>query len=638
MLRNLLLKKTVSRKLYFFLIMLALGQLSRLILLEPLPGFLFSLKRYVALVVSARLGPLPGLFVLASLSFDVGNLTGNYYPLIVISAEVIFIGIVRRRKPEASILAADALYWPLFGVPLLFFLYSAGHIASTEVLVLIVIKAWLNGIYDAYLASIIDELRITDILLGFSKLRKRNLLRYLGTRFSFLFLPFLLIGMFVILGFIGSQSSLQIGLRIEHALALGAAEVGTAEDRNLMNRLEAINPYPEGRYLFDYPEESKELSESQILEENIFYRYETTREHPLEQWRRREFFGILKSFPQITYVIPFESEFQHLYAIYSKLILSFIFLLYGIACTGFVSIWFFSRRINRLTGEARKLPERIKRGDHIVWPVMDIRELDTLSSEFQDVSVILRDHFRNLRDTNRQLEREVSRRTQDLQRLTRELRLLLNRRENQQETERIRLARELHDEFGQNITGLRMGLFLLEGKLAKNENPAVMRKIQEMKELLVHLSSEMHRIVADLRPAVLDKLGLCEALKQLTEKISKQSDVSVDFECTIPQSILSNEELKTAVYRIAQEAVSNAVHHSGTSRIALRLRTEEKNLIVEIEDFGSGMVNEEMTGREGRVSFGLIGMRERCSALGGSFELRSSPGKGTLLRAVLPFS
>ena len=144
--------------------------------------------------------------------------------------------------------------------------------------------------------------------------------------------------------------------------------------------------------------------------------------------------------------------------------------------------------------------------------------------------------------------------------------------------------------------------------------------------------------MSDLRPAVLDKIGLCEALKQLTDKISKQSDVSFGFKCAIPQDILSNEDLKTAVYRIAQEAVSNAVRHSGTSRIVLRLLTEEKNLIVEIEDFGSGMDTEELTGREGRVSFGLIGMRERCSALGGSFELRSFRGKGTLLRAVLPFS
>ncbi len=230
----------------------------------------------------------------------------------------------------------------------------------------------------------------------------------------------------------------------------------------------------------------------------------------------------------------------------------------------------------------------------------------------------------------------ISDRTGDLENRTEEVRLLLARVEGQREEERTRVARELHDELGQGVTGLGMALYLLERRLGELDGPAA-AMMADMRSLLAELSEGMRRIIADLRPSVLDRLGLPQALARLAVESGERSGARVEFSCPRPEEIELPDEPKTALYRIAKEALTNALLHSGTARVRISLAASGGRTILEVEDEGSGFEPSPGPTKETR-SFGIIGMRERCRALGGEFFLRSSPGAGTLVRASLPLS
>ena len=356
--------------------------------------------------------------------------------------------------------------------------------------------------------------------------------------------------------------------------------------------------------------------------------------HPTDQWRASEYYGETElEGMRIRFVVEFEPTFLGIARFYGTalaLCLAFLYSAYAVVSLMTRAL---SRRTDTLRASARGLPERIEAGEYPSWPSLDIQEMADISEEMRTVSIRLRSLFDELRLSRDNLECAVRDRTEELERKTEEVRLLLARVELEREEERTRVARELHDEFGQDIAGLGMALYLVERHIVDPDGRAA-AKIKDMRDLLGGLSENMRRLVSDLRPSILDRLGLPEALARLAEDSSERSGLRVDFSNALPETVSLSGEARTAAYRIAQEALNNALRHSGGRNVRISLGQDAGGLVLEIADDGSGF--EVHADGEGLPrSFGIIGMRERCRALGGEFHISSTRGAGTVVRARL---
>lgn len=628
------------RPVALFLILYLVGDLVSFIRIEPIPGYIFSVRQSAALVAAARLGPLPGLALMTLLMLKVGKAVGSYLSLAVYGLEAFFVGWARRRRPSAPLLMADGLYWPFVGLPLLAVLYRYVLHVSNEVLILILLKVWLNAICDAYLAGIVADSRGPDLVLGTSAAKSRSLHRYVRDRFLFLALPLLLLVLFIRIGEFNIEAQEIMVRRVQSGIALARASMkqgqgGADPDIPL---LESLNPDEEGRFEYPARDTTENRGTSVPVKNGVFARLPESPLYPLERWRCTEYYGELAARAGVLrYTVSFKDTFHWLYHLYALTLLVVIVFLYGIYIVFSFVIRPLGRQVDELTAAARSLPERIANGETPFWPNPEITEFSLLSGEFKTVSDHLRSLVDELRDSNDRLESVVSERTEELKRLTEELRLLLAWSERGRELERKRISRELHDQMGQDLAGLRMGLYLLERKLGTVASPAA-EKLAELRELLEDMSEGMRRILSDLRPNALDHLGLCEAVRNLAQERSRQSGIPIEFEGSLPPDCLPDEDRAIAIYRIAQESLSNALRHSGSPKIRVSLRPEGREIILETQDWGSGFDATAACSGGERTSFGLIGMRERCAALGGTLSVESRPGRGTRIRARIPLA
>jgi signal transduction histidine kinase len=196
-----------------------------------------------------------------------------------------------------------------------------------------------------------------------------------------------------------------------------------------------------------------------------------------------------------------------------------------------------------------------------------------------------------------------------------------------QEQERRRLARELHDETGQALTSILLGLKSLEETLATEDARAA---TAELRERVVATLQDVRGLAVELRPSALDDFGLAAALERLTTSFSDQTGIAVDFETALRDERLPGE-VETAMYRIVQEALTNVVKHAQARRVSILLTRTSGSVKAVIEDDGRGIGNDPTSG-----GFGLVGMRERLSLLGGRLEIESAPGSGTTIAAEVP--
>jgi signal transduction histidine kinase len=197
-----------------------------------------------------------------------------------------------------------------------------------------------------------------------------------------------------------------------------------------------------------------------------------------------------------------------------------------------------------------------------------------------------------------------------------------------QELERQRLAHELHDETGQALTSILLGLKPVEEALADHPARAA---LAELREHVVSALQDVRRLAVELRPAVLDDFGLVPALERLTDAFAEQSDVRIDFHSALGEMRLPNE-IETTLYRVVQEALTNIVKHANAHNISVSIARRTSTVAAVIEDDGAGFdpraVREE--------SVGLLGMRERLSFVDGRLEIESRPGAGTTIVAEVP--
>jgi signal transduction histidine kinase len=197
-----------------------------------------------------------------------------------------------------------------------------------------------------------------------------------------------------------------------------------------------------------------------------------------------------------------------------------------------------------------------------------------------------------------------------------------------QEVERRRLARELHDETGQALTSILLGLRAVD---EAGDPEHVKAAVSDLRELVVATLQDVRRLAVQLRPKALDDFGLVPALERLVQTFSESSGISVELEAQLGEDRLPTE-VETTIYRIVQEALTNVVKHAEGTRVSILLVRRDGTGTVVIEDDGRGFVPEALRAD----SIGLEGMRERVALLDGRLTIETAPGAGTTLRVEVP--
>jgi signal transduction histidine kinase len=193
------------------------------------------------------------------------------------------------------------------------------------------------------------------------------------------------------------------------------------------------------------------------------------------------------------------------------------------------------------------------------------------------------------------------------------------------------IAYAVHDEAGQLLAVVHLALATLATELPASQQ----KKIVEIEGLLNSVEKQLRQYSHELRPTVLDDLGWLPALRFLADSVSKRANIPVHLEGEVTGRLPS--PLETAIYRVVQEALNNAVKHSGASKISISARREGDTLCCSIRDNGAGFDAEAMRTHRVRSGLGLTAMQERLNAVGGTLHIESAPGKGSEVQIRLPF-
>ena len=219
-----------------------------------------------------------------------------------------------------------------------------------------------------------------------------------------------------------------------------------------------------------------------------------------------------------------------------------------------------------------------------------------------------------------------------------QLRALAAYLQSVREEERTRIAREVHDELGQALTGLKMELSWLDKKFAEAGHFPALRflrqKTREMPEVVDEIISTVRKIATELRPGVLDDLGLEAAIEWQIHDFQKRTGIKCEFASNLKDIRLSQERA-TAVFRIFQETLTNVVRHANASRVKIKLEATRGKLMLEVQDNGKGVTARDLSGVK---SLGLLGMRERAMMLDGEVTIVGRRGKGTTVGLRIPLA
>jgi signal transduction histidine kinase len=278
------------------------------------------------------------------------------------------------------------------------------------------------------------------------------------------------------------------------------------------------------------------------------------------------------------------------------------------------------KRINTIVHAS----QRLAKGD-LTTRIESIRgsdELSHLSRVFNDMAAAL-----ELREIREQQAMEA------LERSRKQLRDLASYQQDIREQERTRIAREIHDDFGQSLTILKMDLSWLKNHMIQYQ-PKVQNKIDSMFKLIDVLLQTLHAVSSELRPLILDDFGLESAIEWQAEEFKNRTSVQCRVDSSIADLDLPKEQ-STAVFRIFQETLTNIMRHSGATEIDIRLEINEDTLILEVADNGRGITEAEISNSR---SFGLLGIRERLYPWNGQVDFIGHPNKGTRVIVRVPIS
>jgi PAS domain S-box-containing protein len=261
-----------------------------------------------------------------------------------------------------------------------------------------------------------------------------------------------------------------------------------------------------------------------------------------------------------------------------------------------------------------------------------LREVnETLESRVAERTRVLQERTAQLQEQTRELERMSELRQELLQRLV-----------TTEEQERRRISRELHDQTGQHLTGLALGLKSLEDVI-RNYCPVTAgadNLLVHLRGITEELSRDIHRMAVELRPTALDDLGLVPALQSYVERWSQTRGIPAEFDCFGLEGDANrlSEIVETTVYRVVQEALTNVAKYAcdgpnGATHVSVTLQRFGGHLMASVEDDGPGF-DTEAVGQSGRL--GIAGMQERAASCGGTLEIESAPGRGTTVFIRVP--
>lgn len=314
-----------------------------------------------------------------------------------------------------------------------------------------------------------------------------------------------------------------------------------------------------------------------------------------------------------------------------------IFLLSGIGISvGLLLTWITTRQVALPLTRLTEIASDIASGDlETPVAVQGQDEVRALSRSFESMRLRLRESLEEIEGWNRELEARVATRTLALEERNKERKLLLEKIITAQEDERKRVARELHDMVGQALTGLSLTLGSAEAEVGRD--PDRMReRLEALRATTSAAIEDVRRLIADLRPSVLDDLGLIQALGWYVENYLEKAGIET-VAATSGSDVDVPAHLQTALFRVLQEAITNIIKHSQAQNVSIRLDFAESTISGEVRDDGVGFDFEEVQGEELALrGVGLLGMEERINLLGGSFEVSSRPGEGTVVTFQVP--
>ncbi len=262
---------------------------------------------------------------------------------------------------------------------------------------------------------------------------------------------------------------------------------------------------------------------------------------------------------------------------------------------------------------------RRRRDGSIFWALVTAIPFTAASGEMQLISVTQDITERKLAEDALKSSRQ-------------ELRNLSAHLEDMREAERTRIAREIHDELGQSLTAIRLDLAWLKTRVPSSGHELFAPKLDSLISYIDLISNKVREIASELRPGVLDDFGLIAAMEWTLQEFLKRTGIKVELSCR-PGEIILDKTLETAIYRIFQEALTNAARHSGATVLTVDIELSEKRITLRVTDNGCGIRPEKISSP---TSLGLIGMRERVYSHGGTIEFSGEAGKGTVITVVIP--
>ena len=238
-----------------------------------------------------------------------------------------------------------------------------------------------------------------------------------------------------------------------------------------------------------------------------------------------------------------------------------------------------------------------------------------------------------LEQFNKELEEQVRKKTAELNQSYQDIRQLASHLQDIREEERAGIAREIHDELGQQLTGLKMDLSWMSKRKAMQEDNELRQKAVTVTSLLDTTIMTVRRIATELRPSILDDLGLVAAIEWQCQEFERRSGICTEFNSTLAEFVHSSA-IAIGLFRICQESMTNVARHAAASRIRISLQEElDEYILLKIEDDGKGF---EVRTTGSKKTLGLLGMKERALMMGGEFRIDSEPGKGTTLFVTVP--
>lgn len=230
-------------------------------------------------------------------------------------------------------------------------------------------------------------------------------------------------------------------------------------------------------------------------------------------------------------------------------------------------------------------------------------------------------------------ERAAHRRAEEqLRESHKQLRALSVYLQTVREEERTRIAREVHDELGQALTSCKLDLSWIAGRLPRDLKPLV----EKTRALSAHIDSTIQtvrRISSELRPPVLDHLGLAAALEWQANDFQTRTGIKCEVHTNVRETLF-DQDLSTSLFRIFQETLTNVIRHAGATQVSVHLKEADGRVSLDVKDNGRGISREEITNSK---SMGLLGMRERAALLGGIFKIgHLGRGKGTRVSVSMP--